>query len=109
MHAALIRFMSIPPVLLMKYAKNNIRGRFYIFIILKAEFFRKGGFSQSLVFPVCGKSPQARSFVCAEQKKRRTMCAYGKKDSLPFPSFGAVAALRFSPDKQIKETGVPRG
>ena len=44
MHAALIRFMSIPPVLLMKYAKNNIHSRFYIFIILKTGFFRKGGF-----------------------------------------------------------------
>ncbi|WP_417002463.1 hypothetical protein, partial [Agathobaculum sp.] len=49
--------------------------RFYIFIILKTEFFRKGGISQSLVIPGCGKSPQACSFVCGEQKKRRTMCA----------------------------------
>ena len=56
MHAALIRFMSIPPVLLMKYAKNNMHSRFYIFIILKTEFFRKGVFSQSLVFLCLWKS-----------------------------------------------------
>ena len=75
MHAALIRFISISPVLLMKYAKNNIHRRFYIFIILKTEFFRKGGFSQSLVFLYLWKIAIGARFRLCRTEKGRTMCA----------------------------------
>ena len=98
MHAALIRFMSIPPVLLMKYAKNNIYSRFYIFIILKTEFFRKGGFHKVWCSLFVENRHRHVVLFVQNRKKTHNVRPYGKKDSLPFPSFGAVAALRFSPD-----------
>ena len=59
----------------MKYAKNNVHSRFYIFIILKTEFFRKGVFSQSLVFLCLWKIAIGARFCLCRTEKGRTMCA----------------------------------
>lgn len=75
MHAALIHFMSIPPVLLMKYAKTNVRSRFYIFIIPKTRFSRKGAFSQSLVFLCLWKIAIGARFCLCRTEKERAMRA----------------------------------
>ena len=86
------------PVLLMKYAKNNMHRRFYIFIILKTEFSAKAVFHKVWCSLFVENRHRRAVLFVQNGKRAHNVRPYGKKDSLPLPFFGAVAALRFSPD-----------
>ena len=87
--------MSIPPVLLMKHAKNNVRSRFLHIHYTENRIFPQRRFFTKFGVPLFVEN-RYRHVVLFVQNGKRThnVRPYGKKDSLPFPSFGAVSDFR---------------